>query len=93
MQLDSLLAGDDPTRPIVLLTTDWCMDCHRVKFLLDEYGVAYEAHDVEQDAAALAIVMALNNGRRRVPTIIFADGDVMVEPSSAQLMKKLDLAW
>lgn len=76
---------------IRVYATDWCSDCQRVKFLLDEYGVTYINVDVEQDEAGMAFVRRVNNGRRRVPTIVFPDGSIMVEPSSALLVEKLGL--
>lgn len=74
---------------IVLYTTSWCPDCHRAKYLLDEYGVAYIDIDVEQDQEALAFVKQVNNGNRVVPTIVFPDSSILVEPSNKQLAEKV----
>ena len=41
--------------------------------------------DVNTDKQAEEFVKGLNNGNRSVPTIIFPDGSMMVEPSSADL--------
>lgn len=83
--------------PIIMYTTSWCSDCHRAKYLLDEYGIAYQEVDVDNDAVGLAVVKQLNGGQRVVPTIIFADGSVLVEPSNAVLAQKvgvsLELGW
>jgi mycoredoxin len=76
---------------IVIYTTRWCSDCHRAKYLLDQYGIAYREVDVEQDAVGLAVVQQINQGRRTVPTILFADGSVLVEPSNEMLAEKLGL--
>lgn len=82
---------NNQTNIIRIYSTNWCPDCRRVKFLLDEYGVAYINVDVEQDEAGMAFVRRVNNGRRRVPTIVFPDGSIMVEPPSELLVEKLGL--
>ena len=74
-----------------VLGTSWCADCARSKALLNRHGVVYEWTDIEHDAEAAAEVEALNDGHRVVPTIIFDDGDVLVEPSDVELAAKLGL--
>lgn len=70
----------------------WCGDCRRAKRFLDERKVAYTWIDVEQDAAAAAEVARLNRGMQSIPTLVFADGSTLVEPSNAELARKLGLA-
>ena len=79
------------TDTIVMYTTSWCSDCHRAKYLLDEYGVEYVNIDVERNSAALAFVKEVNNGNRVVPTIVFADDSILVEPSNAVLAEKVGI--
>ncbi|HSH04208.1 MAG TPA: glutaredoxin domain-containing protein [Anaerolineae bacterium] len=78
------------TDEIVMYTTDWCPDCHRAKFLFKEYGISYREVDVEADVEAEALVKKLNNGYRIVPTILFPDGTMLVEPSNETLLAKID---
>lgn len=70
---------------ITIYSTTWCSDCRRSKRWLDEHGVAYTNIDIEQDEAAAAYVRVLNDGNQSVPTIVFPDGAVLVEPSNAAL--------
>jgi len=70
----------------------WCSDCRRAKRFLDERGVPYTWIDDDQDAAAAAEVTRLNNGMRSIPTLVFADGSTMVEPSNSELARKLGLS-
>lgn len=78
---------------ITLYGTGWCGDCRRSRRLLEQHQVAYTYVDIEQDEQAAAYVQQVNNGSRSVPTIIFPDGSVLVEPSNVVLTKKLtDLA-
>jgi len=47
--------------------------------------------DIEADKAAEEFVIRTNNGKRIIPTIVFADGSFLVEPSNAELANKLGL--
>ena len=76
---------------IVMFTTSWCSDCSRAKYILDEYGVEYINIDVDQDQAGLAFVKDVNQGKRIVPTIVFPDKTILVEPSNQMLAEKLEI--
>ncbi len=54
---------------IDLYSTAWCRDCRAAKRFLDERGIAYEEIDIEKDPAAAEIVMKLNDGMKKVPTL------------------------
>ena len=69
----------------------WCTDCRRAKKFLGEQRVHYHWVDIEQDAEGQAIVERLNDGKRIIPTILFEDGSILVEPSNAELAAKLGL--
>ena len=69
----------------------WCSDCKRAKKFLGEQRVHYNWVDVEQDADGLALVERVNNGKRIIPTIVFDDESMLVEPSNAELAAKLGL--
>jgi mycoredoxin len=85
--------GLTETRTLVVYTTGWCGDCHRIKFMLHEYGVRYIEVDIDKNPEAAVYVTQINNGMRRVPTIIFPDDSVLVEPTSQALIEKLGLEW
>ena len=76
---------------IMIYSTVWCPDCKRAKQFFGEQRVAYTNVDIEQDEKAIAFVEKVNEGMRIVPTIIFPDGEILVEPSNADLAKKLGL--
>jgi len=71
--------------------TTWCQDCKRAKQFFGEHRVPYTFVDVEEDGDGLRLVERVNDGKRVVPTIVFADGAVLVEPSNAALAEKLGL--
>lgn len=76
---------------IIMYTTSWCPDCHRAKYFLDERGIDYINIDVEENEAGMAFVKQVNGGRRGVPTIVFPDGTLLVEPANAVLAAQLNV--
>ena len=77
-------------KAIIMYGTTWCGDCHRSKRVFDERGVAYRWVNIETEPEAAARMMELNGGRQSVPTILFPDGSVLVEPSNRELAQHLD---
>lgn len=76
---------------ITVYTTAWCPDCKRAKNFFGEHRIQYLNVDIEETPEGVAFVENLNKGMRVIPTIIFPDGEVLVEPSNAQLAEKLGL--
>ncbi len=54
---------------IVIYTTAWCADCRAAKRFLQAKGLPYEEIDIEKSPEAAEIVMTLNDGMRKVPTL------------------------
>lgn len=78
-------------KQIVLYGTSWCPDCKRSKQFFGEQRIPYAYVDIEHDSEAMAFVEKTNRGNRSIPTIVFPDGTILVEPSNAQLAEKLGL--
>jgi thioredoxin reductase (NADPH) len=76
---------------ITLYGTAWCPDCKRSKQFFGEQRVPYHYVDIDNDPDATTFVEEVNKGFRSIPTIVFPDGSVLVEPSNAQLAEKLRL--
>ena len=70
------------TLPIKFYGTTWCGDCRRAKAVFAEMQVPYVWFDIDQNPQAAEFVQQVNRGLRRVPTIIFPDGTILVEPES-----------
>jgi mycoredoxin len=70
---------------IKVYATTWCGDCKMAKKVLDERQIQYEYIDIDQVPDAAALVQEINGGFRTVPTILFPDGRVLVEPSRVEL--------
>lgn len=79
------------TTSLVIYGTPWCPDCRRAKQFLGEHRIPYSYLDIEQDVIEMAEVERINNGMRSVPTIVFPDGSVLVEPTNEELAVKLGL--
>lgn len=73
---------------ITMYATTWCGDCRMAKRWFDQHNVSYDYINIEEDEAAATYVMQVNGGRRSVPTIVFPDGSVLVEPSARELAAK-----
>lgn len=78
------------TRLIVYMTF-WCFDCQRVRRWLDQNQIDYVLVDIDKDPHADALVRKLNRGYRSVPTLVFPDGSLLVEPGIATLAAHLGL--
>lgn len=74
---------------IKFYSTTWCGDCRRSRKVFQAMGVEFEDIDIEEHPEAVEIVRKANHGMQSVPTIIFPDGSVLVEPSNAALEQKL----
>ena len=74
---------------VTMYSTVWCGYCRRLKGQMDREGIAYQVIDIEDDPKAADLVMAVNGGNQTVPTIVFADGSALTNPSLAQIKQQL----
>ncbi|MCA9994568.1 MAG: glutathione S-transferase N-terminal domain-containing protein [Anaerolineales bacterium] len=78
-----------------------CPQVGPVRLLLRQSQVAFEYVDIHKDPEAAGRVRAINSGMESVPTLVFADGSTLTEPSASKLKAKLEsmgykvglLAW
>ena len=77
---------------ITVYGAPWCPSCRRAKKFLAEQRTAYEWVDIDQNREALSRVEAIQNGGRTIPTIVFDDGAVLVNPSDEEIARKLGLS-
>lgn len=73
---------------LVMYSTSWCPDCKRSKALLDSKQVEYLNVDIGKDNDAYIFVEKITR-RVRIPTIIFPDGTILIEPSDEALERQL----
>ena len=73
---------------IVMYSTQHCPDCLRAKAFFEANKIPYVRILLEDNHEATEFVMRMNNGFQSVPTIIFPDGSILVEPSWQELKEK-----
>jgi mycoredoxin len=75
---------------VTIYSTIWCGYCRRLKGQMERAGIGYVEVDIENDPAATELVMSVNGGNQTVPTVVFADGSALCNPSLAQVQDQLD---
>lgn len=68
----------------------WCPSSRRARKILEAKGVEFEWINIDEDPDGREFVMEVNNGNRSVPTIVFPDGSILVEPSRSELLSKIE---
>lgn len=79
------------TDTFTIYSTPWCGYCRTLKNQLSRAGIEYEEVDIEEQPEAAEIVEKANNGSQTVPTLVFADGSALTNPSVAQVKEQLAL--
>ncbi|HLM07650.1 MAG TPA: mycoredoxin [Blastococcus sp.] len=74
---------------VTMFTTSWCGYCVRLKKLMEREGIDFAEVDIENDPQAADLVMQANGGNRTVPTLLFADGTALTNPSIDQVKSQL----
>ena len=74
---------------LTMYTTPWCGFCRNLKSQLARDGIEIAEVDIERDQAAAEYVMSVNGGNQTVPTLKFADGSTLTNPSGTEVKAKL----
>jgi mycoredoxin len=78
--------------PFTVYSTPWCGYCTRLKRQLKGEGLAFAEVDIDLEPEAEAIVKAANGGNATVPTLVFADGSSLTNPTLREVLAKLEPA-
>lgn len=81
-----MTATDDQ---LTMYTTTWCGYCARLKKALKGAGISYAEVDIDADPSAAEFVGSVNRGNHVVPTVKFADGSTLTNPSLKDVQAKL----
>lgn len=76
---------------IVVYGADWCPDCRRARRFFKAHNIEHTWINIDHDTQAEQLVIRLNQGFRSVPTIVFPDGSILVEPSTEALEAKFQI--
>ena len=74
---------------VTMYTTSWCGYCVRLKKMMQREGIEFAEVNIETDDSAADLVMKANGGNRTVPTLVFADGTALTNPSIDQVRSQL----
>jgi mycoredoxin len=77
------------TAAVTMYSTTWCGYCNRLKKLMQREGIEFAEVDIEVTEGAADVVMAANGGNRTVPTLVFADGVALTNPTLDQVKAQL----
>ena len=89
-QLASVLGINEDFR-IVLYGADWCPDCRKSKAFLNDNKINYQFIDIDKNEWSIPIITKINNGKRKIPTIVINDDIVLVEPENEELRQALKI--
>jgi mycoredoxin len=74
---------------LTMYSTTWCGYCRRLKIQLDSAGIPFREVNIERDLDSAGFVQSVNGGNRTVPTVRFADGSALTNPSIGQVTERL----
>jgi glutaredoxin len=69
---------------VIMYSTTWCPDCRRAKSFLKDRGIEVQEINIEDDPDAEDLVLRVNHGRRKVPTLQIGDRFFSCSPFNAQ---------
>jgi glutaredoxin len=68
---------------ITIYSAGWCPDCWRTKRFLKERGVEFHEINIEEESEAEELVLRVNDGKRKIPTLKIGDRFVTCSPFNA----------
>jgi len=74
---------------VTMYTTSWCGYCVRLKRHLKDAGIVFDEVNIETDPAAAELVQQANGGNHTVPTLVFADGTALTNPTIEEVKSQL----
>lgn len=72
----------------IIFGADWCRDCRRAKLVFDRAGAPYRYVDLVQQPEAVEVAKDIS-GRMNIPVILYPDRSHQVEPSNADMLRKI----
>ena len=77
------------TPDTIIFGADWCGDCRRAKLIFDRAGAPFTYVDLVQDPEAAEVARDIS-GRTNIPVILYPDRSHQVEPSNADMLRKIE---
>lgn len=70
----------------------WCPHCKRVKRFLAGHRVKYDSVDIDENPEAIERLKALQEGGQIIPTVVYPDGSLEVNPTDEMLAARIGLS-
>ena len=75
---------------VTIYGAGWCPDCWRTKRFLKERGVIFQEINIEEDGEAEELVLRVNAGKRKIPTLKVGERYFACSPfNAAELANQL----
>jgi mycoredoxin len=78
------------TPAIVFYGCSWCPDVRFSRRCLDQHGINYVYYDIDKNKQAMDALYKISGSDWLVPTIVFPDGTILINPSNKALAEKLE---
>ena len=79
----------EPAAETIIFGADWCGDCRRAKLIFDRSAAPYRYVDLVEDPSAADVARDIS-GRTNIPVILYPDHSHQVEPSNADMLRKIE---
>ncbi len=91
-QLGATLGINEDHR-VIMYGANWCPDCRKSKAYLTDNKINFQYIEIdkEENEWAIPIIKELNNGKRKIPTILINNDIVLVEPENEELRQALNI--
>jgi mycoredoxin len=77
--------------PITMYTSSSCPQSWATEQFMNDYEIPVNLINIDQVPGAREKLIEINGGYASVPTLLFADGTRLTEPSFRQLREKLNI--
>jgi len=85
-----MTSADEPA--LTMYGAAWCPHCKRVKKFLAAHRVPYASVDIDADPEAIGRLKELQDGGQIIPTVVYPDGTVEVNPNDEALARRIGLS-
>lgn len=79
----------EPPDRLTVYSRPGCTDCTTANAVLEKFSVVFKEINILNNPDAQKAMMAANGDIERVPTIVFRDGTVLVEPTAEAFERAL----
>ncbi len=89
----SVVLGINENHRVILYGADWCPDCRKSKAFLTDNNINFQFIEIDkkENEWAIPVITKINNGKRKIPTILINDDIVLIEPENEELRQALQL--